>query len=137
MLELEKQVTGLELSKRLEALGVKQESLFYWCQSIDDSWHISYEDSVCLKALYKKYSAFTVAELGKILPNKIKRTDEKRTVYPYDFLEWPKPCPANKWKGYIYRAEGGAEKHFKGETEVDARAVMLIYLIENNLLKLS
>lgn len=100
-MNLENQVCSLELSRRLKQLGVKQDSLFY---------HLIGGITSRIEALPLMgedwYSAFTVAELGEILPTMI--VDDKRDIYI---------------------------QYFKSETEADARAKLLIFLIENNLIK--
>jgi hypothetical protein len=121
MIPLEKQVTSLELSKRLKELGIKQDSLWHWvyletefCQD----WILVQEDG-SLTAVYenKNYSAFTVAELGEMLPEGYYSQKER-----------------NSW------GCADADNHLavtnvydcdKIYTEADARAKMLIYLIEN------
>jgi hypothetical protein len=71
-MELEDQVCRLELAKRLKALGVKQESLF---QHVNNpigmaGWQIWYEGRVpnVLGENAEWCSAFTVSELGEMLP---------------------------------------------------------------------
>src|SRR5947208_16869171 len=69
-------VCSLELSKRLKELGVKQDSLFVWISIINTGF-----DFIKLKEEWEpnskevgafNYSAFTVAELGNLLPFNIK-----------------------------------------------------------------
>lgn len=75
-MKLEKQVCSLELAKKLKELGVKQESIFYWTRSYtrktgvfqaDSKYYLAYSKN---KKYYAEYecSAFTVAELGELLP---------------------------------------------------------------------
>lgn len=75
-MNLESQVTSLELSKKLKELGVKQESLFYWI-NYDEQYCLQYVNDaigLCiLKDIYKElYSAFTASELLESLPTHIK-----------------------------------------------------------------
>ena len=135
-MELEKQVVSLELSKELKSLGFKQKSLWYWVEHIygdnPQSWpgdrkpgnyfYIKlgkpsgcYCDGV-YQGQERFYSAYTVAELGEMLPkytNSGKSTDER------DYRCWH--CLKNI-------------DQF-ADTEANARAKMLIYLKENNLLR--
>jgi len=80
MIPIEKQVASLELSKKLKELGVKQESLFWWVELKDDKWGIVFKTDIGFYFKngagyrYKDYgntsfSAFTVAELGEMLPD--------------------------------------------------------------------
>lgn len=104
-MELEKQVCSLELAKRLKKLGAKQESVFYW---------VDYKSAWCLreKAIQPQdCSAFTVAELGDMLPKLLKTICSKDGNWWVHTDDWS--CCAN--------------------TEADARANMLIYLIEEGL----
>jgi hypothetical protein len=117
----ENQVCSLELSKRLEELGVKQESLFCWCGEVG---HINLElnavyDSEC-NPYYKICSAFTVAELGDILPNWF---DSGRRE-------------ENDYMCRVFEKESDIRHHTFDGTEANARAKMLIYLLENKLMEL-
>ena len=68
-MKLEDQCVSLELDKRLKELGVKQDSYFLWGRDSFSPEMFITDDHV-LKMLGEDcwFSAFTVAELGKILP---------------------------------------------------------------------
>ena len=116
-MNLDKQVTSLDLSRRLKELGVKQESYFYWLEVVDD-FNVSpklvtykpknrigeYKTTKEGKWEEKGYSAYTVAELGEIIKPHIKKIEVKavdENIFDPDY--WAK---------------------------------MLIYLVENNLINL-
>lgn len=129
-MKLEQQVVSLDLAKRLKELNVPQESLFYWNKGIvcDSSF----------KIIPEACSAFTVAELGKMLPTKIIPNpvlgDKQKTYYiGLDFFL----DQINDFYGVarVYRVSAGSIQ-FKEQSEADARAKMLIYLLENNLITL-
>ena len=130
-MKLEKQVVSLELSKKLKELGVKQDSLFYW--HTNKHGHPEFirqtkENEGSLTDL-ETHSAFTVAELGEMLPFGAKSyvgshsNDLKVIIWVTEYHS-----VSDDW-------ECGDEKFAK--TEADARAKMLIYLIENKLIKLA
>jgi hypothetical protein len=81
MIPLEKQVVNLELSKRLKKLGVRQESLFDWGK-------YAYGDEIKVVPTfgYQEHpysyicSAFTVAELGEMLPIEIEGGEKGRGI---------------------------------------------------------
>lgn len=143
---LEQQVTSLELSKRLRELGVKQESFFGWYFPNEDKirkdekWdapNIQIVGSGNEWAWHDlQYSAFTVAELGELLPWYI----ESRFLEDADkWLEIQKDENADgsaRWN-ISYQNETG-EDLFEvfDSSEADARAKMLIYLLENKLITL-
>ena len=125
-MEIEEEVCSSELAKELKELGVEQNSIFYWVRDRPmQGWE---SDRYILELVgitsYQReygYSAFTVAELGEMLP-----------------------------EGYYSQKERGswvctdADNHLAVTniydcdniyTEADARAKMLIYLIENNLIE--
>lgn len=88
-MKIEQQVCSLEWAKKLKALGVKQESLFYWFN--DKSGIVSYKEPITMEFFEEEgwrktdidvelFSAFTVAELLDIAPASTsiqKRTDLK------------------------------------------------------------
>lgn len=124
-MELIKQCCSLELAKKLKELGVKQESHFWWEHVTEmasasgaqktDYWRIadlSYRDGFI--------SAFTVAELGEMLPTynpsyRLVRNSTKENVF-------------------VTESNSNADIAFTADTEADSRAKMLIYLLENKLL---
>jgi len=119
----EQQVCSLELSKKLKKLGVKQESLFWWEEVVMP--RATFAELVSTKsegtANMNHYPAYTVAELGEMLP---KLTETTRGV----MNDWRWRCEVKDEKSYV--TASGAD------TEADARAKMLIYLLENGLLNL-
>jgi hypothetical protein len=118
---------------------VKQESLFYWekCPSKNsefvisssawhDDWTGEWEDCHRLRE-QENYSAYTVAELGEMLPKEIATKSGERI-----FLSSSKEDEF--WVVEYNRTEGNEKHHEFGDTEAEARAKMLIYLLENNLI---
>jgi len=109
-MKLEQQVVSLELAKRLKELGCKQESAFYW------SYEVDVEDKYFLGPKHNGFnllcSSFTVAELGEML---------KGFQIPH-------------WSGQD-RWATDCEPYCKSETEANARAKMLIHLIEKGIVK--
>ena len=127
-MDLEKQVTSVELSNKLHKLGVAKPSIFYreWTGAKEDEiepWNDKFIPDYCPDNV----NCYTVAELGEMLPDGI-FTDKGA----FDF-KW-NACAA-RYSKFNTIADGEAVDFlFKAETEADARAKMLIYLLENNLL---
>lgn len=126
-MNLENQVTSLELSKKLKELGVKQESLFWWYRKYRPNYHLytSIELSE-IEAGIDRVSAFTVAELGEVI------------------MKWEWDCPEKDREGWLWkewRPGVAMIPHYiinqpdEDITEADARAKMLVYLLENKLIK--
>lgn len=131
----------MELSKRLKDLGVKQESLFYWIVYPDgesilmDQFHAKKEDvnirlaRECRINGYERiygletkiYSAFIIGELGEMLPDYC--VFNKSTERP------------NQKHGWYAKANKNIDPQF-AFSEANARAKMLIYLLENRLMKI-
>lgn len=152
-MDLKNQVTNLELSKKLKDLGFKQDSLFYWTDYIISGKHdndIEYgraAPSIYLTNL-QYISAFTVAELGELLPiviEAINPNTKRNNFYYLHFFTLAK-------KDGVYIEYSSSHTHrgkFKNwnnhnmqhcfiwqedTTEANARAKMLIYLKTNKLI---
>jgi hypothetical protein len=143
-MELEKQVCNLELAKKLKELGIKQESLFYWNEGININDEQEEVNHICLLnhnqtfSHWKFYSAFTIAELGEFLPKQIKSSNQTGFLF-YDFEaeELSYICLGhNEYGNYRYPLVLNSQQLiFDGKEEVNSRAKALIYLIENDLIK--
>lgn len=141
-MNLSEQVVSLELAKRLKELGVKQEdAIFYHAhgavlgapvrsrESLQENW----DEGTWAEWLKEVnggevYAAFTVAELGEMLPSFIPQGFKGQ----YDLL-----CEKDSgttWRVAYIRAEQRNLHEEYADTEADARAAMLIYLIENKLI---
>jgi hypothetical protein len=125
-MKLEQQVTSLELSKRLKELGVRQESLFYFFgnKAELEAMRGYGGPEILLEGDYSwavRVSAFTVAEIGEMLPPGMPSAHGKgmKWICFNEFKRSPQ-------EGYL----------MTGDTETDARAKMLIYLLENKLITL-
>jgi hypothetical protein len=150
MMKIEYQVCSLELAQKLEKLGVKQESYFWWVNRTappyneafwfvsplpklrDEAWNVIPKDCTAddvenAKKLFEhyelgNYSAFTVAELGEML---------KRAVN-IDLPLWD--ASNSDYVGHVHY--GGVTASLIADTEADARTKMIIYLLENKLISL-
>jgi len=124
-MKIEKQVTNLEISKRLKELGVKQDSIWYWFSyEVGEHKLKIYWDEDLLNPIYDdKYSAFTVAELGEIISK-----DYFSKKFGKDWI-----CESEIGGGGDEYGEAVKSIYFqtKADTEADCRGKMLIYLIEN------
>ena len=139
----------LEYAKKLKELGVKQDSVWYWVKEKDNE--VPFKNGCELRLEwgndfypnYKPathhdiwgvedcgyYSAFTVAELGELLP----ADEEYRPAY------YTKRESNGKWWMFSYECdEGGCAEvcqDIYADTEANARAKMLIYLLEYKLIE--
>lgn len=136
-MKLENQVVSLDLAKRLKEMGVKQESYFFWyVNEPPQGQFVAKDDSfVGFGGIVHRAhcSAFTVAELGEMLPDYIQQEDgtmaqliisKHRPFWVADY-QWGE----NMQLLALYRQTA--------DTEADARAKMLIYLLENKLINLT
>lgn len=140
---LQNQVCALKQAKRLKELRVIQDSFFYWTQTyinlieefkvlpIQNCSFFDLEDNEDVTDLLdgdgenEIYAAFTVAELGVMLPKQF-GDDRIWDSLPLSNTGIPfSECWLKSNNGYKYF---GAFK-----TEAEARAAMLIYLLENRL----
>lgn len=124
-MKLEDQVCSLELAKKLKELGVKQDGLFTWYEW-NGSYIVRFVDWSPEISGQMPYSAFSSAELGEILPNNI--NERYLTCHTCSRNGW--------WASY----SDGREEHditvFWGNSEANARAKMLIHLLENQMVKI-
>lgn len=143
-MKLKDQVCSLELSKKLKELGVPDNDPVWWWRNdypnnptkYEDKWYLipfgdypythepqkseKYEDG------WHLLPAFTVAELGEMLP------ESYFTCKSHPSNEW---VVCDQYEDGYPPTLGGFEASDK--TEADARAKMLIYLLENYLTKAS
>jgi hypothetical protein len=135
-MQLEDQVCSLELAKRLKKSGVKQESQFIWGDRGDEVFLFFRSASAYVNQglgyfrtfphdIDYAYAAFTVAELGEMLPITLK------AIAAYQL---PSRISATEWH-WFKKVEHGIQDQID-HTEADARTNLLIYLLENKLITL-
>lgn len=135
-MKLEEQVCSLELAIKLKELGVPQDSLFWWYSTPENNGTIThqihsqedeheYRDGV--KVGGNVCSAFTVAELGEMLPEYLSIGGE-----PY-ILQAGKNYFIGGVMWYVGYMNKDAQYYniINEKTEAEARAKMLISLKEN------
>ena len=128
-MKLEQQVVSLELAKQLKELGVKQDSLWKWRLAGNLGWQVERHMSP-VTVEKKQYSAFTVAELGELLPQYIgKGNDHGHLHISLGTRE------VGKWTVGYANYEKSCSDILDEKNEANARAKMLIYLLENGLHK--
>jgi hypothetical protein len=126
--KIAKQVCSPALAQKLKALNVPQESLWYWVASSGGTHPLLATDEDLFDfPLFQAaaVSAFTVGELGELLPSTIEQNGEFLLFLGFKssrgFSVAYVLTPADRHSGV----------EIKAPTEADARAQMLIYLIEN------
>jgi hypothetical protein len=148
-MNLEDQVCSLELSEKLLTLGVKQKSIFVWeyfdkkCYSVKFIPYAVVPDSL---NNFKLFPAFTVAELGEMLPPWIDiKKNEPFNIFGLQII---KRQSRNIQFIVSYECDTIAGEEVNNplarlqlcktfdEKEAYARAKMLIYLLENKLMEL-
>lgn len=121
---LKQQVVSLDIARKLKDLKVKQKSYFYHLMQNGGSGRLVKSIQVGQELRQGTggvfVSAFTVAELGEILKG--------ATNTWYDDSKWICAFVSHEEKKNI-RLE-------YGKTEADARANMLVFLLENKLITL-
>ena len=130
MMPLEQQVCSHELAQRLAALGVRQESVFWWVDR-----KLTYTGGLASHApLQGGVAAFIVAELGEMLPDELIIPSKHGKPYTH-WLRFGRYRGAGQrfWCAY----PGGNARttlEERAHTEADARAKLLIYVLEHHLL---
>lgn len=118
-MNVENQVCSLELAKRLKEIGIKQISIFCWSETKTVPYGTDYRlyyKGLNAEGNFLDYSAFTVAELGNLLP-----------FYDYEIIK--------SLRFIEFRCEH-FQIYFREDNEANARAHMLIYIIESKLMEL-
>lgn len=131
-MKLEQQVVSLELAQKLKELGVVQKSLFYIDEQDQEITYGMFAAPTFPGHTY--ISTFTVAELGEMLPAFV---DTKEFRYSLHIDKGGKP-----WWWVDYRNGETTYNKFdvlfcgEADNEADARAKLLINLLQNKLIEL-
>jgi hypothetical protein len=126
-MKFERQVCSLELAKKLKELGVRQEGIHTWQRRRHDKqYELDPGGSFETADDDAWFSAFTVAELGEMLPASV--------------VSGKTEFDAARLGRWVAAQTEGSSGYFHGDgeyanTEADARAKMLIHLLENGILK--
>ena len=130
MMPIEHQVCSYALAQRLAALGVRQESVFWWVDR-----KVTYSGGRASHAPRQGgIAAFTVAELGAMLPDEITIPAKNGKLHTH-WLRFGRYRGAGNrfWCAY----PGGTARttlEARAATEADARAQLVIALLEHQLL---
>lgn len=148
-MKIENQVCTVEQAEKLFELGVDLDSQFAWCwngryYNRDGSKGFFINQEGFKKEWEEAYCAFTVSELGVMLPNgnQLKRTPNIAQFKSFRVI----PKYQEEGKKWLCSADvsnlhhvtiDGIDAHevwkiIYGDTEAQARAAMLIYLLEHN-----
>ena len=140
-MKLENQVISLELAKKLNRLGVEKDSYWMWVKykmwKEPRVWSSDLASGLKMDCLSGKrersYAAFTVAELGEMLPKNI-YLEKKFYVIDYGIRI---SNVKRQWRVLLKGIEEhNIYNHFEeAKTEANARAKCLIFLIKEGIIK--
>lgn len=135
---IQNHITSLELSQKLKELGVPQRSEFEW-STTESGNNISLGTTLTpdhpnyKSPFYKSYSAFLSSELGEMLPFEVTLKEKSYLIQTRFYEEYNiKKYSIAYWNHKDGKHLTNSKKELK---EVNARAKMLIYLIENKLIQ--
>lgn len=139
-MDLIKQVCTLEQAKKLGELLGHNRTAYVWLRAdhypaivIPEYYNEhapDYEWSASCGTIHEELNAYTVAELGVMMPP---HSDYKEGLDKRPFIEYYPHTHKEEWKAYNPFTKYGSEKIvFEVNTEAEARAAMLIWLLENN-----
>jgi hypothetical protein len=140
-MKLETQVVSLDLSKRLRELGVGQRaSLYYWIESTEDATKYELVD----KAYWRCDCDFEPEAMHSCDIEEI-ASDVRGAVYDKDvacaaFTVAELGVMIGKQPFHTYRNAGEVQiqvpfaENFDGETEANARASMLIFMLRSKII---
>lgn len=140
-MKLEDQVVSFSLARRLKELGVKQDCVYYWVgREPDVPYSLTRLDFIDVQRIEKDdpthclcISAFTVAELGEMLPDEIVEEGVTHALVIEKTMEgWGVDYLGGMYEPMESSCVDGQKED---TTEADARAKMLIYLIEKGVVK--
>lgn len=130
----ENQVCTAEQGKKLKELGIEQIAVWSWCpdgEDIEDMFvaETNNDGEGGYFADDDEYSAFSVAELGVMLPDALHHIEDQYRP----FIEFYPHTNCDEWKfNDPYTIYQSAKIVTEANTEAAARAAMLIYLLEKN-----
>ncbi len=132
-MKLKDQVCSLELAKKLKELGVPQTGLYFHVQQ--EGQNPTIVPKLRAKRILSWHkeivSAYTVAELGEMLPKMFVWSDGRKAQ-----IATGKSITTDYLVCGIFAGGMNERVHqVHANTEADARAKMLIYLLENNLIQ--
>jgi len=119
-MKLEDIVCTLEQAEKLKELGVQQDSHFFWVDRKDKS-KLVYAKTIEFLQTLPIFSAFTVSELGQMLDSET--GTQRNGSEDSEYANWEWADDSNQLGMGMFA------------TEVEARADMLITLLEKNLIK--
>lgn len=135
---LEQMCCSLEHSKKLRELGVPQDSVFYWWRVFagtrGEKIEISLRKPSKATLPDECYSAFISGELGEMLPSLINYEITPNKIYQARSTQYS--AYGGKWSITFWEQPKDKNKEIIADTEADARALMVIYLLENKLINL-
>lgn len=133
-MKLEEQVCSVEYAQRLKEVGIHQVSLFYWQYFLGHNF-IILDAATAATYTTETYSAFSVGEIGELLRVFI-RNRQLAILKEYSYHE-------NNYYWSVTYIDTSQDlrlqsqfKRFCEENMANALAKMLIYLLENNRMKL-
>ena len=133
---LQDQLTSVELSNRLHQLGVVAPSIFYRDSTCSKENEILKWENKDGDYCPDNVNCYSVAELGEMLPERTEYIKTRGTTLHN--IRCLKRLSENLFVRVIIAENIEEEKTpwFSAKTEANARAKMLVYLLENKLLNL-